>query len=685
MALNKLTLAQVSWTDEAVPKSEQFGDFYFSTDGGMAEVEHTFIEPNHLSKRFMDLVDKSTFRIAETGFGSGLNFLMATKLWLASGPKSAQLHFISFEKYPLHLDDLIKAHQALPGLVEVSQVLQENYPFILPGWHDVWLFDKRVRLTLWFGDVLKGLPECDGNDGSKIDAWFLDGFAPAKNPDMWQAGLYQQMARLSHLQTTFATFTAAGDVRRSLEKAGFEVKKASGFGKKREICFGQLAQDRPYSLKAPWFSRPEPLATSSAIVIGAGLAGGAVANQLAQVGWQVTVLEGQNDIATQASGNLAGAAHPLITADWNLRSQWYLQGFEATLRTVLPWFQDQKKANVANSPNTNNQQDLLLGDLTGLVQLAVSQTSAQRIKDAFERVGLPNNFVQTLSQQQASEMIGTQTTTGGVLFPQGGWLYPKAIIHKCLDHPNVTLKTSTQVTEIQQLADKSWRVTAGLESYNANIVVVATGSLDSHLNDKLGLPIRPVKGQVSHLQANQQQHSLKIAVTHEGYSTACGNGCAVTGATFEAPDMSTTLSVEAHQANIDMTDKALPNWLRVKATELNELTELGGRIAFRPTTPDHLPIIGAVADQQCMQEKYLSQSHTHAVYRYPKQQYQTGLYVSNGHGPRGLMSVFLAAETILADITGDTLPQPLSLYHASHPARFKIRHWRSGNKQRNNK
>ncbi|WP_029406528.1 bifunctional tRNA (5-methylaminomethyl-2-thiouridine)(34)-methyltransferase MnmD/FAD-dependent 5-carboxymethylaminomethyl-2-thiouridine(34) oxidoreductase MnmC [Thiomicrorhabdus sp. Milos-T2] len=665
MALNKLTLAQVSWTDEAVPKSEQFGDFYFSTDGGMAEVEHTFIEPNHLPKRFMDLADKSTFRIAETGFGSGLNFLMATKLWLASAPKSAQLHFISFEKYPLHLDDLIKAHQALPGLVEVSQVLQENYPFILPGWHDVWMFDKRVRLTLWFGDVLKGLPECDGTDVSKVDAWFLDGFAPAKNPDMWQPALFQQMARLSHLNTTFATFTAAGEVRRGIEKAGFELIKSSGFGKKREICSGQLKQQRAHSLKAPWFSRPQPQEKAGkAIVIGAGLAGGAVVNQLAQTGWSVTVLEAQNEIASQASGNLAGAVHPLITADWNLRSQWYLQGFEATLRAVLPWFSESSN----NSENT-------LGDLTGLVQLAVTQTSDKRVSEAIERVGLPQDFAQLISQQQATDLIGTQASVAGVLFPRGGWLYPKALVERCLQHNNVSLMTNQNVTDIS-FVDKQWQVITLTQGFEADIVVVATGSLDNKLNTKLGLPIRPVKGQVSHIAPEQQSTFLKKAVTHEGYSTTCGQNQAVTGATFEAPDMTEEMSLSSHQANLEITNKALPEWLNADAKALTKV--LKGRIAFRPTTPDHLPIVGAVADSDWIEKAYLSQSHTHAVYRYEKQRYQPGLYVSNGHGPRGLMSVFLAAESLIADIMGTALPQNLSLYHASHPARFAIRRWRSG-------
>ncbi|MEA1987995.1 MAG: bifunctional tRNA (5-methylaminomethyl-2-thiouridine)(34)-methyltransferase MnmD/FAD-dependent 5-carboxymethylaminomethyl-2-thiouridine(34) oxidoreductase MnmC [Pseudomonadota bacterium] len=668
MSSNKLTLAQVSWTNEAVPKSEQFGDFYFSTDGGMAEVEHTFIQPNNLPQRFAALKDKEGFRIAETGFGSGLNFLMTCDLWLKAVNETAQLHFISFEKYPLHNDDLAKAHLALPGLVTLAKALQENYPVLLPGWHDVWLFDNRVRLTLWFGDVLKGLPECDASECSKVDTWFLDGFAPIKNPDMWQPGLYQQMARLSHLQTTFSTFTAAGDVRRALEKIGFTVNKASGFGKKREICSGQLSQQRPYSLKTPWFSRPQPVnkQPGTAIVIGAGLAGGAVANQLAKSGWQVQVLEAEKEIATQASGNLAGTVHPLITADWNLRSQWYLQGFEATLRTVLPWLQEQQADNAA-----------LMGNLSGLVQLAVTQTSAKRVTEAIVRVGLPENFARLITQAQASEIIGTQAGASGVLFPSGGWLYPKAVIERCLADEKITLFTEQKVEDITQFnaeGQSTWQVNTHQQVFNADIVVVATGSLDQHLNEQLNLPIRPVKGQVTHLTAEQQTLALKIAVTHEGYSTGCGQGLAVTGATFEAPDMSQELSLESHQANLDITQTALPDWLDVTAEKVS------GRIAFRPTTPDHLPVIGAIADASWMQSAYLSQSHTHAVYRYEKQKYQTGLYVSNGHGPRGLMSVFLAAETLMADISGTALPQSLSLYHASHPARFAIRRWRSGEK-----
>ena len=207
---------------------------------------------------------------------------------------------------------------------------------------------------------------------------------------------------------------------------------------------------------------------------------------------------------------------------------------------------------------------------------------------------------------------------------------------------------------------------------------MATGSLNQTLNQQLGLPIRPVKGQVSHLSADQIQTLLNLPVTHAGYSAPCEGG-AVSGATFEAPDMSETLSLKGHQTNFESAVRALPNWIKSSVEET--ATEVTGRVAFRPTTPDHLPIIGAVPDPEWMKTAYLSQSHTHVVYKYPKQQYQRGLYVSNGHGPRGLMSVFLAAESLLADIQGHALVQPLSLYHASHPARFTIRKWRSGKQE----
>jgi len=644
-----------------VPMSEQFDDFYYSTEGAVDESNYVFIEHNQLASRFqqacsiIDMPEKSVFRIAETGFGTGLNFLLTLQLWFEKTNKSGDLHFISFEKFPLSVADLQKAHQAYPQLAELSLELCQHYPLLLPGWHDVWLFDKKVRLTLWFGDVLAGLPEWDVSAGSKVDAWFLDGFTPAKNPEMWQPNLYQQMARLSHAQTTFATFTSASEVRRGLQKAGFAVEKASGWGKKREMCFGSLAQVRRHSSKAPWFNRPEPMKTGTAIVIGAGLAGASVAYQLAEAGWQVTVLEADSEPAQHASGNLAGTIHPLVTADWNLRSQWYLQGFEASLRTLLPWLEHNE----------------IQGNLAGLVQLAVTEVGEKRVQEALTRVGLPDQFAYWMDKAECEAKVGSKVSAAGLYFPQGGWVNPPSIVNRCLQHPNIQLKLNQTVLDFTRLNDQ-WQVQTQAEAFKSDCLVVATGALNTTLNHKLSLPIRPVKGQVSHLLPEQQSSPLKCGVMHEGYSVTLDSGIAVTGATFEAPDMSETLSVESHQANLDITQSAMPSWITAEANDMQ------GRVAFRPTTPDHLPIIGPIADPEWVEEHYLSQSHTHAVYRYPAQRYQAGLFVSNGHGPRGLMSVFLAAESIVADLQGRALLQPNALYQASHPARFVIRQWRSG-------
>lgn len=680
MKLEKLTAARVRWDSEQSPTSEQFGDIYYSADGAIDEASYVFIARNNLTERFEALVDlgpnnpqlatyselaKNTFRVAETGFGTGLNLLLTLQLWLEKAPANGLLHYISFEKHPLSLADLQRSHQAhhahplYSKLTTLAEQLQAHYPPLLPGWHDIWLFDKQVRLTLWFGDLLTGLPELEGGERSRIDAWFLDGFAPSKNPQMWQPRLFQQMARLSDEGTTFATFTAAGDVRRGLQKAGFTVQKDKGWGRKREMCFGRLAQRRNHSSKTPWFDRPSPLKIGSAMVIGAGLAGASVAYKLAKAGWQVTVLEASIGPSQHASGNLAGTIHPFVTADWNMRSQWYLQGLEATLRTILPWLENKE----------------IEGDLTGLVQLVTDKAEQEQIDKAMSRVGLPQEFVHWITQAQSVEKIGTAVSAKALFFPQGGWVSPPSIVQRCLQHPNIRVEYRQAVASFQQIGDlknTQWQVATASSKFLADALIVATGALSDELNQQLGLSIRPVKGQVSHLLPEQQSSSLRCAVIHDGYSVTLNDGHAVTGATFEPATLNRVLTLAGHQDNLEMAQKTLPKWVNAQASALQ------GRIAFRPTTLDHLPVIGPVAEPAWLAEHYLTQPNTDVGYRYPSQRYQPGLFVSNGHGPRGLMSVFLAAESIVADLQGQALLQPTTLYQATHPARFAIRHWRSG-------
>jgi tRNA 5-methylaminomethyl-2-thiouridine biosynthesis bifunctional protein len=229
--------AAVSWQN-GLAFSEQYQDVYYNSDNGLQETDYVFLQANRLAERWLDYPNAS-FTIAETGFGTGLNFLLAAKLWLDTAPVKANLHFISAEKHPLSPLDMSKAWHQWPSLKPFSEALIAHYPKALEQ-GDVSLFNQRVRLSLLLGDAATAYQSLSQQQpNSAVDAWFLDGFSPAKNPDMWQASLFQQMALLSNSHTSFATFTSASAVRRQLMAAGFQVNKQAGYAKKREMLYGQ--------------------------------------------------------------------------------------------------------------------------------------------------------------------------------------------------------------------------------------------------------------------------------------------------------------------------------------------------------------------------------------------------------------------------------------------------------------
>ncbi len=216
---------QIKWRDGDVPVSTLFDDPFFSLEDGVAETRHVFLAGNDLPARFC-----KGFHIAELGFGTGLNLLVAWEAWEASG-QVGPLRFTSFEAYPMASDDMMRAHQAFPEFEGRRDVLAAAWngtggEIALPG----------VELTVVVGDARETLPRWQG----QADAWFLDGFSPAKNPELWSAELMQSVAQHTETDGTAATYTAAGFVRRGLADAGFEVDRIPGFGRKRHMTRAQL-------------------------------------------------------------------------------------------------------------------------------------------------------------------------------------------------------------------------------------------------------------------------------------------------------------------------------------------------------------------------------------------------------------------------------------------------------------
>ncbi|MGX9356396.1 tRNA (5-methylaminomethyl-2-thiouridine)(34)-methyltransferase MnmD [Roseobacteraceae bacterium S113] len=206
-----------------VPVSQQFDDPFYSLDNGMAETEHVFLAGNDLPARFAP-----GFHIAELGFGSGLNLLVALQAWRASGVPG-RLNFTSFEAFPMAPSDMISAQQAFAPLQDIAAELA---PFWEQGAEEIALED--MHFTLIKGDARATLPHWHG----AADAWFLDGFSPAKNPELWGPELMAAVGQHTSPGGTCATYTAAGHVRRGLEAAGFAISRAPGFGRKRHMTRG---------------------------------------------------------------------------------------------------------------------------------------------------------------------------------------------------------------------------------------------------------------------------------------------------------------------------------------------------------------------------------------------------------------------------------------------------------------
>ncbi|HEY0883694.1 MAG TPA: tRNA (5-methylaminomethyl-2-thiouridine)(34)-methyltransferase MnmD, partial [Ramlibacter sp.] len=278
--------ARLSFAEDGTPYSGEFGDVYHSRGGGLEQARFVFLGGNRLPERWHD---RDAFTIVETGFGLGLNFLATWAAWRDDERRCDRLHFVSVERHPFRRDDLATLHARWPELVPLAAELQAHWPVLTPGIHRLHLDGGRVILTLLLGDAPDLIPELQ----CRADAFYLDGFSPATNPDLWSAGLLHELSRLAAPGATLATWSVTGAVRRALGELGFRCERAAGFGGKRQM------------LRARFGDAGDAAAAASprhALVIGAGLAGSSIANRLAERGWTVDVVDAAAGPAQGASG-----------------------------------------------------------------------------------------------------------------------------------------------------------------------------------------------------------------------------------------------------------------------------------------------------------------------------------------------------------------------------------------------
>lgn len=645
--IERLTTARLQWQAD-IPESEAFGDIYFNRDGGVAETEHVFINANRLSERFA-AHRYGSFVIAETGFGTGLNFLCARDIWLRQAPAQAQLHFISCEKYPLTRKDLARALSAFPQFAAGSQQLIDGYPEPVPGFFTLRLDEGRVLLTLLLGDALTTLPQLD----ARVDAWFLDGFAPAKNPELWNEHLFAQIARLSGPGTSCATFTAAGIVRRGLQSVGFEIKKVPGFGRKREMISGMFAHaltdTRPEG-QPIWFQRPTPRADREpVIVIGAGLAGATTARALADQGISVQVLERQAAPACEGSGNPQGALYAKLPAKPTPHSRFHLAGLGFTSGLIQQWCRQQPE----------------IGQLCGVLQLATSDKEDQRQQQLIETAAYPASLVRRVSAEEASTLTGQPCPWPALLFPGAGWVSPPAFCRRLLDHPLIRCHYNTPVEALQQ-TDNGWQLVG--TPFRATQVVVCCANEALRFEQLAQLPLKPIRGQTTQAAAPLDSAGLNTVVCGEGYISPPLQGEYCFGASFKLRDTDLEVRDEEHHHNLDILQRALPTLGAALAEQ-----PLHGRVALRCSSADYLPLVGPAPDLPKFIDTYAKLRDDARWAFDARPPLLPGLFVNTGHGSKGLISCPISAQLIAALISGSPLPLEAELAQILHPARFTIK------------
>ena len=668
--------AKLNWDELGQPKSAQFDDFYFNTDSGIDESRYVFINPSRLQQRWQD--HKGSFTILETGFGTGLNFILTWLEWMAFQSETSyrnaeqqvsnHLHFISIEKFPLDKSQIAQALALFPQLNHLTEQLIAEYPLLIKGFHSLQFKDHNMTLTLIFDDVSSALPQLNG----AVDAWYLDGFAPAKNPDMWTDSLYSSMARLSRADTSLATFTAAGDVRRGLSAAGFKLNKVTGFGMKREMMHGSFIQSQgplpnPLDQLKPWL-KPQTKAITHIAIIGAGIAGCTTAYALARRGIRVTIID-KHGIATEASGNPQGAMYAKLAAGEATHSDIYVQGYLQSLR----WLQQQLK------PGDG-------WDNCGLIQLASTDKETQRQQKFIENTHYPKQLLHSITAVEASKISGVSLNNGGLFFPEAGWVSPLRLCQQLIKHPLIQLQTMPIAALVQK--DNDWQLISAEEdnddtretATSYSHVVIACANQSQKLLPNCYLPTKSIRGQLTYLNQNEcdksteQKIKLKTVLCGKGYIAPAENGKYCLGASYNIRDDETEMRLSDQQKNFSYLDDFGEEFQALNQQfQRQDLTLLPGRTGFRCTTPDYLPMAGPLIDEESFDTDFTAIRKNLA--RYPRQaaKFHPGLYTNIGHGSRGLTSAPLCAELIAAYICGENFPLAKDHAEALLPARFFIR------------
>ena len=613
----KIQTAELEWSlvdGIEVPISKQLGDVYFSKNNGLLETRHVFLNGNDLPERLAQLHDYQYFCIGETGFGTGLNILALWQLWQQVRPDNhSHLHVISVEKFPLTKADLIRALSVWTELKPLAEQLIAQYPLPIAGCHRLSFPEQRFSLDLWLGDAQDIFPSIAKTQ--TVHAWFLDGFAPSCNPEMWQEHVLNHIVRLSDIGTTFSSFSVAGVLKRGLQQHGIQINRPRGFGHKREMLKAlwldateNCLLDDKQQVADPSEAKVTQTTSRQIAIIGAGIAGLTCAWAFAQRGHHVTIYEQQQPLAG-ASGNPLALLNPKLCPIEQAHEHLMTLSWQHALN-FYPQFKAFRALQV---------QQIALKNPDELLSLAAQY---------------PADVLSTATPHSP------KTTLASLNLQHAGMVQPHLLRDEILYHPHIELKIAP-ITALKptQTAIELWQNQQLIA--HADHVVVCCAKQSATLFEHYPV-LKPIRGQVSWLDNANQPLIPNQAYSYGGYCVQLNASQLILGASFYPNREDTEVLQEDHVHNHELIHSVFHEY----AQQLPAVETWQGRASIRAQSLDYFPLLGKV-------------NHNEQIYTFA------------GLGSKGFLFAPLCSEVLAALVLGEACAIPQSLLDKLNPQRFQ--------------
>lgn len=577
-----LVPAVLALDEQGVPVSKTYGDIYRPHADPLAQARYVFLQGNQLSQRWRG---RSVFTICETGFGLGHNFLALWEAWRADPDRPSRLHVISFEAHPFSAQDLLRYYQSTfdGHLRQLGEQLVHVWPVLVPGVHRMELEGGALTLTLLFGPVERTARQAH----AAVDAFFLDGFSPKVNPAMWSPMLFGQLVRLANQGATAATWCTAGHVRRALQDSGFLVERQPGYGGKRHMTVARVRPELGQCVEMQ--SRPLRVA-----VVGAGIAGAAIASTLSQRGCDVHVFDPVLDqgLGGAHHGHSAIAVSPVFNRTDDLKSRLSRAG-------VLAAFRQWQELPEPARPR-----------VCGTLYPSLTEPAALKDRQAIEQMCLSSDWVRWLTPAEALDHAGVSAVHGGVWFPYGQQISPEPLLAALLSRPGIHCH-AVSIACLRERTPDQWILidTAGASHAAFDKVVLANArGAHSLLNTLMPTEAMsrfnaatPSAGEVFDIKSwNAQQPTAMIA--GHGYWLPALHGYTTVGSTYRRHATQADLTYEGLKDVLEKMKVLAPEpFANLSAGGLSECESgipLAGWSGWRLSVSDRLPLLGPVNDSR---------------------------------------------------------------------------------------